>query len=240
MRDLVHRELQPEWMDDPGLDPSLHAQALRGLARINRLSRSTQILWPAIRRLARENPSQTLSVLDLGSGGGDVTIGLWQQARRAGISLEATGCDVSEVAVEHARQKASRAGAAVTFLHSDVFALDQAKHFDVVACSLFLHHQDAKHAVELLRQMRQRARRLVLVNDLVRSRAGYALAWLATRVLTRSPVVHVDGPRSVQAAFTIDEARQLAESAGLFNAQIQACWPCRYLLSWRKPAEFPG
>lgn len=233
---LAQRDMQPEWMDQPDLDQRLHGEALRGLARINRFSRSARILWPPLRQLAREIGQQELSVLDMGSGAGDVTIGLWQLAHREGIPLRIEGCDVSRVAVEHARQRARQVEAAVEFHEGDAFAWEKSAQFDAVACSLFLHHQSASQALALLKQMRERARRLVLVNDLVRSSAGYALAWLATRVLTRSPVVHVDGPRSVAAAFTLPEARELAATAGLPGAKIVPRWPCRYLLIWRKPA----
>jgi 2-polyprenyl-3-methyl-5-hydroxy-6-metoxy-1,4-benzoquinol methylase len=140
------------------------------------------------------------------------------------------------VAVEQARQRAERTGAKVGFRQGNAFELENSRRFDVVVCSLFLHHQSGEEAVALLAQMRQLATRLVLVNDLVRSSTGYSLAWLATRVLTRSPVVHVDGPRSVAAAFTLREARELAEAAGLGGARVVRRWPCRYLLMWRKQA----
>jgi hypothetical protein len=102
--------------------------------------------------------------------------------------------------------------------------------------ALFLHHQTEEQAVTLLRQMARISRHMVLVNDLVRGPAGYGLAWLGTRLLTRSPIVHFDGPRSVAGAFTCREALALAERAGLHGAQVAWRWPCRYLLSWRKPA----
>jgi hypothetical protein len=101
-------------------------------------------------------------------------------------------------------------------------------------CSLFLHHLDEPQAVELLRRMSESARHLVLVNDLIRGRLGYALAWLGTRLLTRSRVVHVDGPLSVEGAFTRAEALELAERAGLHGATIVRRWPCRFLLTWQR------
>jgi hypothetical protein len=78
------------------------------------------------------------------------------------------------------------------------------------------------------------AQRLVLVDDLRRTRFGYALAWIACQLLTRSPVVHTDGPRSVRAAFTLAEARQLAARAGLDDCRISPHWPQRFLLSWNR------
>ena len=90
--------------------------------------------------------------------------------------------------------------------------------YDIVMCSLFLHHLDDEMAVDLLSKMAAAARRLVVVNDLRRSTIGYLLAWLGCRLLTRSPVVHVDGPRSVQAAFSLDEIRSVLKQSGLKSA----------------------
>jgi hypothetical protein len=58
------------------------------------------------------------------------------------------------------------------------------------------------------------------------------LAHVAGRILTTSDVVHVDGPRSVEGAFTMEEARALAERAGLHGATVRWRWPFRYLLKW--------
>ncbi len=77
---LQERRCQPELMDEPGLDPERHRQALQGLARINWLSASDRILWHPIRALARELAGKPLRVLDIATGGGDVPIRLWQRA----------------------------------------------------------------------------------------------------------------------------------------------------------------
>ena len=108
----------------------------------------------------------------------------------------------------------------------------QAK-YDVVMCSLFLHHLTQINAVRLLQRMREAAAQLVLIDDLRRTICGYWLARLGCRILTRCHVVHVDGPMSVEGAFTTDEAHVLAEKAGLRGASIRAHWPQRFLLTWR-------
>src|SRR5262249_61298949 len=88
--------------------------------------------------------------------------------------------------------------AALVFSACDVLREPLPAGYDAVVCSLFLHHLSAEQAVGLLRRMAAAAGRLVLVNDLARGRAGYLLAYLGTRLLTRSPGVHFDGPRSVE------------------------------------------
>ena len=73
--------------------------------------------------------------------------------------------------------------------------------------------------------------RLVLVNDLERSAPNFAMVYAASRLVSRSPVVHVDALLSVRAAFTPGEVRALAERAGLTGATVVRRWPCRLLLT---------
>ena len=61
------------------------------------------------------------------------------------------------------------------------------------------------------------------------------LCWLGVRLLTRSPVVRVDGPLSVRAAFRAEEIGAMADSAGLDGARLTSHWPQRLLLHWTKP-----
>lgn len=230
---LGQRHRQPELMDQPGLNEQDHAQALRGLARVNRLSRSAAIFWPTLRAMA--NGSQPLRVLDVACGGGDVTVELARLARRNNVLLSLSGCDISETALRIAEQRALYAGVSVELFQQDVFADPLPARFDVVISSLFLHHLDEAEALRLLRSMSQAAEQAVLINDLVRSRAGYWLAVIGTRLLSRSHIVHVDGPLSVAGAFTPDEALRLCEQAGLHGTTISRHWPQRMLLTWRRP-----
>ncbi len=234
---LAQRRCAPEIMDQPGLDPHQHLRALRGLARINRVSASHRILWEPIAAIARATPGRALRILDIATGAGDVPIRLWRRAQRAGLSVELCGADVSATAVEHARQNAQRAGAEVEFVRSDVLQAELPDGFDVITSSLFLHHLDDEQATALLRKMARAASRCVLISDLLRCRMGYVAAWFGTRMLTASPVVRADGPASVEAAFTIDEARSLAERAGMAGATIGRRWPWRFLLAWRASVE---
>ncbi len=106
---LADRLRTPEMMDEPHLDTEVHSQALRGLGRINRLSRSASILWPEIAGLAGRNRGRAIRVLDLASGGGDVPIRLAKRAHRSGVGIRIEGCDVSEVAIEFAARSARQA-----------------------------------------------------------------------------------------------------------------------------------
>jgi 2-polyprenyl-3-methyl-5-hydroxy-6-metoxy-1,4-benzoquinol methylase len=230
---LAHRVVIPELMDDPALDAAEHDRALRGLERINRWSHSADILWPPLTAACRRTGS--LRVLDVATGAGDVPAELAHRARAAGLNITFEACDASAQALLHAQKHAKPAGAAIRFFQHDALQCPlPTDAYDAVMCSLFLHHVAVEGVVPFLKNMSGAAGQLVLINDLERSRLGLAMAWLGTRILSRSKIVHVDGPRSVRAALTREEAVAAAEAAGMAGATAARRWPCRYLLQWER------
>ncbi|MEM9419160.1 MAG: methyltransferase domain-containing protein [Planctomycetota bacterium] len=234
---VSQRRLVPEVMDDPELDPVLHEAALRGLGRINRISRSAAMLWPAIEKAAARTPGRELRVLDLACGGGDVLIQLAQSAARKKIQVEFSGADVSPVALEFAAAQAEKARVGINWLQIDVFEESLPDSFDLCMNSLFMHHLTAEQAVAVFGKMKA-ASSTVLINDLRRGPVAHAITVAGTRLLSRSPVVHVDGPRSVRAAWTPKELLALAHAAGLEDAKVQHRFPWRMLMEWT--ASEPG
>lgn len=229
-------------MDDPALDEGLHRQALRGLERVNRISGIARLIWRSVRPLCDEISDRPVRVLDVGCGGGDISVGVWRQAQRAGRSIQVGGCDISPKALRMSTERAELAGAGsdAAYFSVDILNDDLPGDWDVMYCSLFLHHFDEQQGIRLLSNMGRSARRMVLVNDLVRSRLGYTLCWCGVRLLTRSPIVHVDGPLSVRAGFQPEEVLAMSEAAGMPGARITRHWPQRLLLTWRRPVNGNG
>lgn len=226
MRSLATRCRRPERMDDPSLPAPDHRQALAGLARINAISGSAAVFWSELEPFCRA-AGRPLRLLDLASGGGDVALALWRKARTAGLPLAVDGCDRDETAVGIANHRA--AGAEVRFFRHDALADPLPDGYDIVTSSLFLHHLSDDEAAGFLARLA--STRLAMVQDLDRSPLGWLLAWGGTRLLSRSPVVHFDGPVSVEAAFTVREAAALARRAGWQQPRVRAWFPCRWLLS---------
>jgi 2-polyprenyl-3-methyl-5-hydroxy-6-metoxy-1,4-benzoquinol methylase len=233
---LAQRDRQPELMDQPGLDRDAHRQALNGLRTTNSISRMSRVIWQGIRAgIGTHGSGRPLRVLDIASGGGDVLLGIAKLAARSGVAVEAHGCDISSTAVELAAIAANRSGMdSVKFSRLNALVDPLSHDYDVLMCTLFLHHLAGEDAKELLQRMASAARQCVLVDDLQRTRLGYTYAWVGGRLITRSRIVHTDGPLSVRAAFTLSEARQLARDAGLQNAEFKEHWPERFLMTWKK------
>lgn len=229
--DLSRRNLQPELMDEPGLDPAQHAQALAGLRRINWFSRTVSSVWRPIERIARQRGLKPVRVLDLACGGGDLVAGLSNMAKRRGVDAVIDGADISPTAVELASRNAVNGS---SFRVLDALAGDLPDDYDVITCTLFLHHLQRDQVVGLLGRAAAAARHAVVADDLIRSRLGYGLAWFGCHLLTRSPIVHFDGPVSVEGAFSFDEARAIVDDAGLAGARIDRHWPERFQVVWER------
>jgi 2-polyprenyl-3-methyl-5-hydroxy-6-metoxy-1,4-benzoquinol methylase len=224
-------------MDQPGLDKGVHRRALDGLRATNLASRVSRVIWRGLGEAGLlHGGGRPLRILDIAAGGGDVLIGVAKIAARNGVAIEPHGCDINATAIEHAQQAAAAAGIEQAKFHRlDALEDPLPTGYDVLMCSLFLHHLSDSQARELLRRMARSTGRCIFVDDLRRMWRGYVYAWLGSRLLTRSRVIHVDGPLSVRAAFTIEEVRALVRDAGLQGARFRQHWPGRFLMLWNKP-----
>ena len=236
---LAHRRLEGELMDDPALAAPEHHAALHGLRHINAISRTSASVWPPIARMLAAEGIAKATLLDVACGGGDVAIALARRARKRGVPLAVHACDISNTALQYATAEANHAEESVHFFRGDVLAEPLPRHYTIILSTLFLHHLEDGQIVTLLRKLAAQADHVV-ISDLIRGPVGYALAWLGTRLLSRSPIVHEDGLRSVRAALTLREARALAAQAGLGNAQFRRQWPRRFLMTWSHAQRMPS
>jgi ubiquinone/menaquinone biosynthesis C-methylase UbiE len=230
---MRHRIIVPEAMDDPGLDPVRHQAALRGLARLNRVSRVAQAMYGRLRKMTEQSP-RPLRVLDIATGSGDIPIAWMQWAQRDQFLLEVTGADISPQAISVASNAAHRLRVDADWIVADALEDSLPNDFDVVTCSLFLHHLHDDDIVRLLRIMRDATDaggllRRLLICDLDRSRTNLCLVTIASQLLSRSPVVHLDARLSVRAAMTRREFAAIVETALLISPKVERLFPCRFI-----------
>jgi SAM-dependent methyltransferase len=222
---LRHRRPEPEIMDQPGLELHEHHRALAALGRVNWLSRTAALLARELSAFQARHRKPSLRILDLACGGGDVV----HQLARRHPEWHLAGCDLSPTAVAYAR----RAGG--NFFVQDLLAVPIPSGYDALICTLFVHHLDDQQTLTFFQRLKESDAHLLLISDLERCRAGLWSAYGITRLLTRSPVVHYDGPVSVRAAYTLPEIARLARLAGLHGVRLRRVWPFRWLLSWERP-----
>ena len=207
---------QPELMDLPDADAQLLTDDLKNLRTINRLFGGLAAVRKHIRPfLERLNGRPVTSVLDMATGSADHLLALVDLARRLERPISVTGIDSNPHMVEISRQRTAHVPA-ITVLQGDIRYPDWPDgSFDVVLCSLALHHFSQEEGLELVRTMRRLSRIGFIVNDLRRSRLGIGAAWLWTRITTRNPMTRNDAVVSVLRGFTEDELAEMGTASGV-------------------------
>jgi ubiquinone/menaquinone biosynthesis C-methylase UbiE len=215
------RSSEPELMDGPLRDPAELAANLRDIRRVNKLLGGTSIVLRHLPALLDTVPSgQTAEILDLATGSADIPLAIAAWARRHDRAAAITASDFSPEILAVARGQIDN-HPEITLSQYDARDVPLPDgRFDVVLCSLSLHHFEPEDAVRVLREMRRLARVGFVVNDLRRSRLGYLAAWLAARVTTGNRLTRNDAPLSVRRAYTPEELGELLHRAGISNARI--------------------
>ncbi len=221
-----------ELLDRPGTPQRELAATLADIARLNRLGPTRRLLAhvaPFFARFRAEGRGARLRVVDLGTGGADIPVALVRWARARGHRVIVLALDVQPEVLACATPVARRLEE-VQLIAADALRPPlRAGAADLAVCSLTLHHLPEEGVVALLRLMASLARLGFVVSDLRRSRAAYAAAWLATRLISRNRLTRHDGPMSVRRAYTREELARLSRAAGLPDVRWHRAFPFRVI-----------
>jgi len=225
-------------MDAPGNRYEDLALALRDIGRVNRwLGGSAAIMRP-IERIVDRHGLCEFSLLDVGTGGGDVPRAVLARAERRGLLAHAVGIDLDANVVRYAASRCGKpaSGCAsvsrLALLRADAFALPfRTGAFDFVTSSLFLHHFSEADAARLLAECARVSRQAVLVNDLARHFVPWAAIKALGLLFAKSPMFRNDAPLSVLRGWTAEELLTIAADAGLARgARVLSLRPYRLVL----------
>jgi SAM-dependent methyltransferase len=222
-----------EILDDPGADPALSLRSLRDVALANRFFGGRRAVVGEVTRLLGAWPrDRALSLLDVGTGIGDIPAAVSRAAAQRGIVARTIGLELSPAI---ARAAASRCTSA---LAGDARHLPFADgSIDVVTCSQVLHHFDGADADQLLRECTRVARTAVIIGDLRRSWIAVAGLWSSSFLLGFHPVSRHDGIVSILRGYTRDELRALTEQATGCVAMTRGGLGFRVIAVWQpRPA----
>jgi SAM-dependent methyltransferase len=107
------------------------------------------------------------------------------------------------------------------------------RSFDLVTCSLSLHHFPPDEAASVLQEVARVARRAWVVVDVERGLLPYLGArWL--RILLRNRLTRHDAPASVLRGYSLSELRALLARAGLPDARARRQFPFRLVAAGRQ------
>ncbi len=233
-----------EILDDPSQDPMLAVRSLRDVALANRLFGGRRAIIVELRHLIRRGlrdraasdratrqrtpTSQiAITVLDVGTGLGDIPRAAVHEADEFGLQIATIGLEVTSAI-------ASAAAPSCTFaVVGDATRLPFADaSVDIVTCSQLLHHFDGPAADTLLRECTRVARMGVVVGDLRRSWLAVAGLWSVSFLLGFHPVSRHDGVVSILRGFTKEELRRLVRRATGTRVLVRRRFAWRVTAVW--------
>lgn len=224
-----YRTKEEEIMDDFSIDGDLLHDALDKLATINTWLGGNGVTIDGLKILLKEQPKdKTITIIDLGCGGGDILRVVARFGKKEGYDFELIGIDANEHAIHYATKLSSKYEN-IRFLNYDVFSEEfKALEYDIAITTLFLHHFNGNQLLELMIHLLKRSRIGLVVNDLHRHRLAYYLFKLIT-IPVKNKMIIEDGLTSVLRGFKRKELVHLSEQ---LNSKYQLKWKWAFRYQW--------
>ncbi|NLU90927.1 methyltransferase domain-containing protein [Chitinophaga sp. Ak27] len=227
--DTRHRSQAPEIMDDFNMEGALLKETLRKIAQINRLLGGNRITRNGVSALIKSIPAhQRITILDVGCGNGDMLRELADYARKNNRSFQLAGIDANPATIAYAREL-SASWPDIQYHCQDMMdPAFQQQQYDIILCTLTLHHFKEEEICRLMNIFRQQAKVGIVINDLHRSALAYRLFQLVCVVFNLNRMVRYDGQVSILRGFKKKELHQLSAVLNIGRYSLQWKWAFRY------------
>lgn len=220
------RRYDAELLDSPSDDAELVLRTVCDIRRSNAVFRGARA---AVAEIALHFPMLPAhaTLLDVGTGFGDVPRSAARAASDRDIVLRTIGLDTEPVIARMAAQSVTHAvcgsGLALPFETGSV---------DIAMCSQTLHHFRGTDESALLREMNRVARVAVVVSDLRRSWIAASGFWFASFPLRFHRVTRHDGFLSVMRGYTKEELSSAIFAAVGVRPEVHQRLGFRITTSW--------
>src|SRR5215210_2832972 len=210
----VFDENQVEMLDRPQEVTRELAQSLESLCGLNKFFGSYRLVRSFLRRWL--TPGTTCRILDLATGSGDIPRMIVRWAREREIAVKIDAVDFQPATIEIARSWSTEYPE-INYIRADARTYCDAMTYDLVCCSLALHHFSDRDALKILRRACEMSHDKVLIADLERNWTTSLCVYLVTALVYRDHMTRHDAGLSVKRALSFSELDQLDQEAGWRN-----------------------
>jgi SAM-dependent methyltransferase len=239
MRSLKKRSNKPELMDFDVRNFAEFKNCLQQLEIINILTFAYRPTKRWFQRIIKKNNSAAISILDAGSGGGDMLRRIYKWHKKInqnsgfGVKpdIKLTGVDLNCWSAATAKQLTPQ-DMNIEFITADIFSLPPQSRPNYIISSLFTHHLNDEELIKFLIWMDETAIDGWLINDLHRHFIAYYFIKFFTRIIPVNRLIRHDAPLSVARAFKLKDWKNLIDKSGIDQTKIKIKWffPFRYVI----------
>ena len=227
---LSSRDTQSEErMDDPRCDSEKLTNTYRQFGTINLLLSRWNFLYRTEMKPHFLEEKRSYSLLDIGFGGGDISLNIAKWTDRDNIDLKITAIETDARAVEFA-QSLNAPGNVHFEECSSTELLQRGLKFDFVISNHLLHHLEMQQLQQFLEEAQKLCKGRVLFNDLERSDCAFLFFNLLARPLFRNSFIVQDGLTSLKRSYTFRELKDAVPEGW----HLQKLFPFRLLLSFEQ------
>ena len=231
-QDTSRRTSATEIMDDFDLQGHELRRTLKDLENINAWLGGDQITLDGINKLLQNSPkdpkNDVIRIADIGCGNGSILRKIARWGNKKGYKLELIGIDANNHAIQVAREL-SEDYENVVFKNLNIFSQDfENLKFDIILCTLTLHHFKDKQIIEILNQFHDQSNIGVVINDLHRSNSAYILFQAFCSVFVNNEIARKDGLTSILRGFKRSDLKRYQEQIPGKSHMINWKWAFRY------------
>jgi 2-polyprenyl-3-methyl-5-hydroxy-6-metoxy-1,4-benzoquinol methylase len=224
-----YRTDDPEIMDDFNLHGEALRNALDKIARINQLLGGNYLTLQGVEKLLNGiAKNQTITIVDIGCGNGDMLRKLANYALNQNWDFQLIGIDANAFTINYAR-KLSENYPNISYRCEDIFdkSFNELK-YDIALCTLTLHHFKTDEIINLVTVFNTNAKYGFVINDLQRSIVSYRLFQAVCFITRLNGMSRKDGLTSILRGFKKSELIDFSKQLNLKKYSIQWKWAFRY------------
>tara|TARA_B110000467_G_C18195775_1_gene408831 strand:- start:25 stop:738 length:714 start_codon:yes stop_codon:yes gene_type:complete len=220
---------EDEKMDDFSMKGEILRDALDKIANINQLLGGNRLTLYGVQKLIRNiSKNEIITILDVGCGNGDMLRKLAKYGHKKNLIFQLIGIDANNFTINHAKQLSENYSNISFFCH-DIFEESfRELKYDIVLCTLTLHHFKENQIINLLNVFYTNSKIGIVINDLHRSAIAYRLFQVICFVFNLNKMSRDDGLISILRGFTKKELINYSNELKFKNYNIQWKWAFRY------------
>lgn len=221
-----YRTEEEEIMDDFSLEGEELRDALDKIASINQFLGGNQLTLQGVKKLI--NTKDEITIVDVGCGNGDMLRALADYGNKNNLEFNLIGIDANAFTIDYAI-KLSKEYPNISYKCEDIFSevFTQLK-YDIVLCTLTLHHFKNNQIDYLLQLFNKQARIGIVINDLHRNIVAYRAFQVICFVFSLNKMSKEDGLVSILRGFKKQELIDFSVRNKLKNYTINWKWAFRY------------